>query len=189
MLYILGSTVKKVISSYVRSLFDFSMERDEFVSIKKSIEDLLRSEHKALDIFYTALSSPIFSKDDKYKVIDSLVDNLYLRNFLKVVTCNNKAKLLPLIFDRFITLVKDYHGQIDTEIKSTILLQKQQINELHTVLGNLLGKKPVIDNILDKSILGGLVIKTNSLMIDMSYLARLERLKNWSIDTINHSSI
>ena len=181
--------MKKAISSYARSLFDLAIEHDKLTSIKKSIEDLLCSSHETLYIFYATLSSPIFGKDDKYKIIDSLVDNLYLRNFLKVAVHNNKAKLLPLIFDQFITLVKNHYGQIDTEIKSTILLQKQQINELHAVLENLLGKKPMISNILDKSILGGLVIKTSSLMIDMSYLARLMRLKSRSIDAINHSFI
>ncbi len=103
-----------------------------------------------------------------------------IERFLTLLVKNNRFYLLPAIIANYQARLQQDNNEIEAELYSSILLQKQHIENISTIIAQKLNKKIIIKNIIDERILGGFMMKIGSKMIDCSLAKRLLLLEKES---------
>jgi F-type H+-transporting ATPase subunit delta len=177
----LKSTEVEILSQrYAKALFDFSIEKNLGEVLSQNFNSLsqLISENPELS---RALSSPITSKGGLTKALAEIADkagyNAEVKNVLKTLVDNRRTELVPYIANKLNALFDKKAGRINVEVKSASKLDDAQLSKISEKIEASVKAKPVIKNIVDESLIGGLTVKIGSKLFDDSIKGRLERLK------------
>ncbi|MCA7010390.1 ATP synthase F1 subunit delta [Wolbachia endosymbiont of Tribolium confusum] len=167
-----------LVSSYARALFHVSGRR--LGIIRKEVEFLLAFFKDQSDVF-VYLSHPMVSLLHKKEAILSINENLSesLVKFIMVTLANKRSRLLILILEKFLNLVRESENELEITIKSAEVLKKPDIKIITESL-NFLGKIIKVSNVVDPSILGGFVVRYGFNLIDASLKSYLDRLVDLS---------
>lgn len=164
---------------YARALFDLGVERNALGSVEAGIARLgealaASTELKAL------VSSPIVSRDDAKRAIAAVAATLKLdaltAQFLGVLAHNRRLAKLADIVRAFASLAAAHRGETSADVTSAHPLSAAQAAALSTKLKVQLGREVTINYLVDPAILGGLVVKVGSRLVDSSIRTRLHTL-------------
>ena len=97
-------------------------------------------------------------------------------NFLSVLATNRRLNQLPQIIRAFRTLAARHRGEAAAEVTSAHPLTDEQVGELKQQLRARMGRDVSVDLSVDPDLLGGLVVRIGSQMIDSSIRTRLNTL-------------
>ena len=129
---------------------------------------------------WTFIASPVMSSKAQVQVIQKMAVMLKLGklmiNFLKVVCHNHRLQDILFILEDFTARCKAATGVIDGTIETAVELPSQTITHLSKSLKQRLGKDVILHPSVDKTLLGGLVIRIGSFMIDASLKTQLNKL-------------
>jgi F-type H+-transporting ATPase subunit delta len=111
-------------------------------------------------------------------VVDICADKLdeQGRNFINILAENKRLPVLPEISELFDRLKAEQQKSVDVDVTSAFKLTKEQQTKLAQALGAKLDREVNITSSLDKSLIGGLVIRTEDLVIDGSVRGKLKKL-------------
>jgi F-type H+-transporting ATPase subunit delta len=98
------------------------------------------------------------------------------KNLLKMIIENKRLAIIPSLFTQYQHLKAQHQGYITVEIASPYPLHDAQIENIKDVLQQRLGKTIEIDQTIDKTLLGGWLIRTGDQIIDMSIKGRFQQL-------------
>ena len=98
-------------------------------------------------------------------------------NFLKLVAQNRRLHALPDIIKAYATLLSQSKGEVAGEVTSAEPLSDAQLSDLKAALKGSLGQDVALSTRVDSSILGGLIVKVGSRMLDNSLKTKLQNLK------------
>jgi F-type H+-transporting ATPase subunit delta len=98
------------------------------------------------------------------------------RNFIALLAENRRLALLPEILAQFEQLKANQQKSVDIDVTTAFELDEQQQQKLTQAIGAKLGREVKMTSQVDKSILGGVVIRSADLVIDGSVRARLAKL-------------
>jgi len=99
------------------------------------------------------------------------------KNFLKLLVHNNRLVLLPYIAKLFEAYKAEDEGYVEVEVFTAYGLSKEEKQNLSTRLGKTLGKKVHMNVIVDKSLLGGVLVRAGDKVIDGSIRGRLQHMQ------------
>ena len=152
---------------------------------KKKIDESMDSFLKLMDLknknadFEYFLSSPLISPIKKIKILEKISKKLNISNtfsnFLKTLADHNRLFAIEKIYNFYKNMIQEEINETNIEIISSINLKNEIKDKLKNEISTVTGKKIKIINIVDKNILGGLIIKINSLMIDSSIKTKLNK--------------
>jgi F-type H+-transporting ATPase subunit delta len=170
----------KVVKNYAHSLFiqakKESKENELFKSIKLFAE-ILRDFSMVNDM----LCSPIIDMSSKRNVVDSLTNKLKLEALLKqvlyVLIKNVRMNLFSKIADEYELLLMESRGIKFVQVSSASKLSKKEIEFIQDMLESELSKKVELEHSVDESLLGGVVIKYESNLLDCSVQGALDRIQ------------
>ena len=97
---------------------------------------------------------------------------------------NHRLALLPLITEAFLSLLSEERGEVTAEVISANALQENQLSAIKSALESSLERNVRLKTAIDPKILGGLILKIGSHMIDDSVKSKLERLQAISKNAI-----
>lgn len=165
---------------YAEALFQLSEEENITKEIYKQLNDVttLVKNNKELD---NALKSPLVSKTEKVELIEVLFNNKInknLKNFLKILVEKGRISSLKAIELTFKELLNDKHNIIEGTVISAIPLTNEKIKELEEKLSKKYNKNVTLENKVDASILGGVVVRLGNSQIDGSVKTRLDNIKD-----------
>ncbi|AKC32300.1 F0F1 ATP synthase subunit delta [Candidatus Pantoea carbekii] len=100
------------------------------------------------------------------------------QNLIKILAENRRLSILPIILQQFIQLRNTYEGIIEVNVISTHMLSNRQLKNIYLSMQKNLSCKIKLNCTFDQSIIGGIIIRIDDLVIDGSVRNRLERLKN-----------
>lgn len=164
---------------YAKALFSLGKELSQLDQIEQSLEQLRSIYDQSAD-FRTFVNNPAIPLDSKESTLDALFKkfngNDTTRKFCKALAQNGRISLLPLCIQQFQTLLTEDRGQITTEIISAAPIQESQITAITSALKKALDKEITVITKIDPSILGGIIIKVGSQMLDSSVKGMLEEL-------------
>lgn len=168
-----------VAQTYALSLFEVAQEEKKEELLLSQLEDVcaLAQEYPQL---LQLLSSPMVSKKERVKLIDEDFSgriDLYLLNFLKVLAEGGRITHLPEIEKEYREL---YYLQenIQEVIALTAVPMSQEMQEkLAAKLEKSTGKKILLKNQIDKSLIGGVVLKIGNRQMEDSVKSRLEAVR------------
>jgi F-type H+-transporting ATPase subunit delta len=98
-------------------------------------------------------------------------------NFLKLLVHNNRLNLLPYIAKLFEAYRAEDEGYVEVEVLTAYALSKEAKQEFTTTLEKTLGKKIHMNVTVDKSLIGGVLVRAGDRVIDGSIRGRLQHMQ------------
>lgn len=164
---------------YAVAFFDLASDAKLIDAVEADLNTLVAMLEQSKD-FLALVNSPIISRREQSSAIASIAKMVGLQNltsrFLGVLASNRRLELLPKVIKDFAVLASDYRGEISAEVKSAGPLSAAQLKELKSKLKVAVGQDVTIDTHVDESLLGGLVVKVGSRMVDSSLKTKLDNL-------------
>ncbi len=128
------------------------------------------------------LDSPIFSRDQQASAIGAIGNQMKLmpamRNALGLMASKRRLFVVPQMVEHLAAMIAEHKGEVTAEVRSAKALSDAQRDKLAETLQSAIGKTVTINATVDESLIGGLVIKVGSKMIDTSISAKLSSLQN-----------
>ena len=169
-----------IANRYAEALFELSEEENitkEIYNELNNVVDILKN-NKDLD---NVLKSPLVAKSEKVQLIETLFNtkiNNNLKNFLKILVEKGRISSLKSIELTFKELLNDKHNIIEGTVISAIPLTDEKVKELEEKLSKKYNKNVTLENKVDKSVLGGVLVRLGNTEIDGTIKTRLDGLKN-----------
>jgi F-type H+-transporting ATPase subunit delta len=165
---------------YAIALFDLALDEDKLEEVEAGLAQIEALLAESPD-FARLVRSPVFSSEDQARALMAVaaatgVAGLTV-NFLQLLVRNRRLFALRDIMAGFRRLLADHRGEITAEIISAIPLSAAQTDELKASLKAKTGKDVTLKLTVDPAILGGLIVKIGSRMIDSSIRTKLNALK------------
>lgn len=164
---------------YARALFDLAIEGKALAAVEASLKTLTEALAESADL-KALIGSPLVGRGAAGAAIAGVADGLGLdgltKNFLGVLAGNRRLALLPAIIRDFAALNAARKGEVTAQVTSAHKLTAAQQKALAAKLKAGIGRDVALDVTIDPSILGGLVVRVGSRMIDNSLKTRLENL-------------
>ncbi|ADZ72635.1 H+-transporting two-sector ATPase, delta (OSCP) subunit [Polymorphum gilvum SL003B-26A1] len=125
--------------------------------------------------------SPVFSAEEQLAALDALLAKAGISglaaNFVKLAARNRRLFALPDMIRAFRALLAEKRGEATAEVVSAVALSDAHVAALKDALAASTGKTVNISARVDPALIGGLVVKVGSRMIDTSLRTKLNSLK------------
>ncbi|MGY8985657.1 MAG: F0F1 ATP synthase subunit delta [Sphingomonadales bacterium] len=165
---------------YAKALFDLALEGKSIDRVSEDLEKIEALITASGDFLYL-ISSPIVSKTDQLKAVGFVSKELALEtiaaNFLGILAQNRRLGSLISVLASFKIFVAAYKGEVTADVVSAHPLSDAQTKALKKSLKATMSKEVNFDVRVDESLLGGLIVKIGSRMVDSSLKSKLENLK------------
>lgn len=175
-----NSEISGVAERYARALFDLSLEEKAIDATEADLGRIEAIMNESED-FMRLVKSPVFTSDEQLAAVSALLDKANIEgivgNFVRVVTSNRRLFSLPGIIKAFRKILSIHRGEQVAEVTSAQPLSNDELEALKASIKDALGKDIAIDAKVDPELLGGLVVKVGSQMIDSSVRTKLNSLK------------
>ena len=169
-----------VAGRYASALFELASEQGQVADVEASLVKFQRMLDGSADL-QRLVRSPVFSADEQSKAMSAIVEKAGIgglgSNFLRVIARNRRLFAVPDMIRSFRALASRARGEVMAEVTSALPLTSAQVNALKDTLRGSVGKDVQLDAKVDPSLLGGLVVKVGSRMIDSSIRTKLSTLK------------
>lgn len=164
---------------YARALFDLAIEGKALGAVEASLKSLTEALAESAEL-KSLLSSPLVGRGAAGAAIAGVADGLGVdgltKNFLGVLAANRRLALLPAVIRDFAALNAARKGEVTATVTAAHKLTAAQQKALAAKLKAGIGRDVALDVNVDPAILGGLVVRVGSRMIDNSLKTRLENL-------------
>lgn len=125
------------------------------------------------------LSSPSLTGEQQAQIVIDLCGdeiNSPLQNFIRILTANKRLDLLPEILGLFETLKANQEKTVDVDVLTAFPLAESTQRSIAKALKARLKREVNIRSEVDKSLIGGMVVRAGDLVIDGSVRGKLSRL-------------
>lgn len=161
---------------YAKAVFTLAIEQDKV----EHWEKMLALSSEVVSGLSALLSSPM-SPESLFSVVSNLCDGYIdeqAKNLIRIMAHNKRLGLLPSVLDQFIDLLNIHNNTTRVEVTSAIALNEEQSTRIITAMRARLQSNITLEYNVDKSILGGVVIRFGDSVIDASLRNRLEHLSS-----------
>jgi F-type H+-transporting ATPase subunit delta len=169
----------RIASRYSRSLLDLATSSDKLEAVKDDMNlvEQVCSESKELQVL---LRNPIIKSTDKKAVLQKIFSTTesLTQNFIAFLVDKNREEELPLVAENFISAYNQMKGIAKATIVSAIPLSEDTLSEMKTYVESLTGKSGLqLNNQVDPTIIGGVVIKHEDSLLDKSVSKELREIR------------
>ncbi len=175
-----NSVVTQIARPYAAALFDLAKSEGALDAVEAGLNELQTLSGES-DDFRRFLRSPVISADTKSGAVEAILGkanlNATVANFVKVVARNGRLFALPSIIKAFKALAAAERGEVSADVTSAAPLSAAQRKSLADTLKGKIGKTVTLTEHVDPSLIGGLVVKVGSQMIDSSLKTKLTAMK------------
>ncbi|MDC3257542.1 ATP synthase F1 subunit delta [Candidatus Pelagibacter sp.] len=170
---------------YSLALYELSKEDNSLDVVEAHSSSILELINSSKDFNYL-IKDPTSNQDDLISIITKIsdiyeVDNL-LKNFMTFLIRKKRFFYLEKILKSFIETCSEKRGEIKAEIHSAKELSNDELNKITNDLANNFSSKMKLNYKHDKSLIGGLIVKIGSTMIDTSIKNKLQQIENRMIE-------
>ncbi|MCY4305475.1 MAG: F0F1 ATP synthase subunit delta [Aestuariivita sp.] len=175
------SISKGIADRYATAVFEIAVENDHLEELEENIQDLSHILEISDDL-HDVIASPVIRRIEQRAVMAKVAESLNLsqtmKNLLFLMAEKRRLFVLPVLCQTIQEKIATFRGELTAEIKCAKELTKEQIDKLSNILTAKLGKDILMKVTVEKSLIGGLVVKIGSIMIDTSIAAKLDSLQN-----------
>lgn len=164
---------------YATALFELAREAKAIDKVETSLTTVRAALDQSAD-FKSLTTSPLIARGAATKAVTAVAKKLKLDDtttkFLGVLADNRRLAQLPAIMRAFRQLAANFRGETSADVTSAHPLSDDQVAALKQSLRQRIGRDVSVDLSVDPSLLGGLVVRIGSQMIDSSIKTRLHTL-------------
>lgn len=170
-----------IASRYATALFELSSETKSLDALEADIATLGAAMDDSED-FKSLLMSPLLTRAEQASAVDAIADKAGLgqstRSTLALMASKRRLFVLPQLLDALRAKIADAKGEVTADVTAAKKLTAEQEKSLAATLKERFGKDVMINMSIDESLIGGLVVRVGSKMIDTSIKAKLANLQN-----------
>lgn len=174
------SVLSQIARPYASALFDLAKADNSVAAVEQGLDKLLALASESPD-FARFLRSPVINTEEKAVAMHALLEkakaHTTVGNFVKVVARNGRLFALPAIIAAFKERAAGHRGEVAADVTSAAPLSAAQVKSLAETLKAKIGKSVTLTQHVDPSLIGGLVVKVGSQMIDSSLKTKLTAMK------------
>ncbi|HEX5453634.1 MAG TPA: F0F1 ATP synthase subunit delta [Stellaceae bacterium] len=175
-----GTGVSGLAERYAAALFELADERHALDGVAGDLRELRAMLHDSGDL-ERLLRSPVLSRDEQGRAIAAIADKAGLspltRDFLGVVAQNRRLFAAPAMIAEYLKKLAERRGEVTAEVTVAQPLDAARQATLTEQLRRAVGARVAIDLRVDPGLLGGMIVKVGSRMVDASLKSRLHRLR------------
>lgn len=165
---------------YVTALFELAQERKQLDQTAQDLKNLGRMIRESDDL-YRVIRSPMLTRAEQGKAMEGLLKKTGMgdltQRFVGVIIQNRRLFALPSMIHAFLGMLAKYHGETTAEVTSAVKLSARQLKDIAASLQKAVGGKVVVEAGVDPRLLGGLIVKVGSRMVDSSLNTKLQQLR------------
>jgi F-type H+-transporting ATPase subunit delta len=165
---------------YATALFDLADERRALDAVAAELQQIKRLLAESEDL-RRLVRSPVLSREEQERAMAAVLTEAgvsdLVRRFVGLVASNRRLFALEAMIDAFLAELARRRGEMVAEVTAAAPLSEAQERALVDQLKQALGAKVTIDVKTDPSLLGGMVVRVGSRMIDYSLKSKLARLQ------------
>ena len=170
---------------YSLALFELAEENNLLSQIEEQSLSMLNLINQSND-FYNLIKDPTINQKDLTKVINKIVENskfdTLFKNFLNFLIQKRRFFYIEKILKSFIETCSRKRGELKAELKSAKNLSSDEIDKITELLTKNFSSKIKLNYKHDESLIGGLVVRVGSTMVDTSIKNKLQQIENRMIE-------
>jgi F-type H+-transporting ATPase subunit delta len=174
-------SVSGVSGRYATALFELARDEKSIDAVKADLDrfDAMLADSADLK---RLVRSPAFSAGAQSKALTAVLERAGITgisaNFLKVLTANRRLFAVTDVIRAFRALVAKFKGEATADVTVAETLSDRNLDALKAALQAVTGKDVTLNVKVDRSIIGGLVVKLGSRMVDSSLRTKLNSIKH-----------
>ena len=176
-----GGIQASLAGRYATALFGLARDEQKIDAVTRSLDSIEEATRESAD-FRALTTSPLVARGAAAAAVAGVAQTLQLDStttkFLGVLADNRRLAKLPQVISAFRALAAAHRGEVTAQVTSAHPLTTDQVDALKQQLRTRIGRDVSVDLAVDSSLLGGLVVKIGSQMIDSSIKTRLNSLAN-----------
>ena len=170
-----------IASRYATAIFELARDEGALDQVR-SDADALASALKDSEEFRDLIHSPLYSRDEQQKAIGAIAEKMGLHqitaNTLRLMASKRRLFVLRGLIAELREMIAREKGEITADVTAATELSDEQRGKLAETLKASVGRDVNINLSVDESLIGGLVVKVGSKMIDTSIKSKLAALQN-----------
>ena len=170
-----------VAGRYATALFEIAKDSKALDKLEADVAAFEAALAESADL-REMLASPVYTREEQGKAIAAIAEKMGLgptvANTLGLMAQNRRLFVLPATLAQVKALIAAERGEVTAEVTAAKPLTKDQTEALAETLKASVGKDVKLDVTVDESLIGGLVVKVGSRMIDSSIRSKLAKLQN-----------
>jgi F-type H+-transporting ATPase subunit delta len=175
------SIISGMAGRYATALFELALENKAVDAVKKDLESFDAMVEGSADL-NRLVRSPVFGADEQLKALSAILDKAKIKglaaNFLRVITANRRLFAAREMIRGYRALVARHKGEVSAQITVAEKLSDKNLAALKSALKAVTGGKDIdLDVKVDPTIIGGLIAKVGSRMVDSSLRTKLNAIK------------
>ena len=176
-----ASTSTGVAARYATALFGLAKDAKKLPALEKdmgALKDALSASEALVDL----ISSPVYPRAEQAGAIGAIAKKMKLSpivsNTLGLMATKRRLFVLPALISALETMIADEKGEVTADVTAAKALTKAQSDKLAKTLSSTVGKTVKVNVTVDEELIGGLIVKVGSKMIDSSIRSKLSNLQN-----------
>ncbi|MEM5475405.1 F0F1 ATP synthase subunit delta [Pacificibacter sp. AS14] len=176
-----ASISRGIAARYATALFDLAKESNELKALESDVASLASALADSADL-NAVIASPVVSREEHGAVVAAISKKAnfssIMANTLALLAQNRRLFVLPQLVETLNAMLAEERGELTADVTSAKAMTKTQSDKLAKTLSAQFGKDVTINATVDESIIGGLIVKVGSKMIDTSIASKLASLQN-----------
>jgi F-type H+-transporting ATPase subunit delta len=170
-----------IAARYATALFELAKESKGLKALEGDIDALDTALAQSADL-KALISSPVYTREDQARAIAAIAKKMGLSslmaNTMSLMASKRRLFVLPYLTKSVQDMISVEKGEVTAEVTSAVKLSAAQAKDLAATLKASVGKDVKLKTAVDESLIGGLIVKLGSTMIDTSVKAKLASLQN-----------
>jgi F-type H+-transporting ATPase subunit delta len=166
---------------YATAVFELVKEAKGLKALEADVTSLGVALKDSADL-RALISSPVYSREDQTRAVGAVAAKMklspILTNTVGLMGQSRRLFVLPQLLAALEVMIADEKGEVTAEVTAAEALSKAQSDKLAKSLSASVGKTVKLNTTVDESLIGGLIVKVGSKMIDTSIRSKLASLQN-----------
>ena len=166
---------------YATALFELALEANALDAVKTDLDAFDALIAQSADLA-RLVRSPVFSSEEQVRALGAVLDRAGLRGlcaqFLLTIASNRRLFAVREIIKAYRALVARHRGEVAAQVTLAQAPSERHLAAIKEALNAVTGKDVMIDVKLDPALIGGLVVKLGSRMVDSSLRTKLNMIKH-----------
>ncbi|MGH1368481.1 MAG: F0F1 ATP synthase subunit delta [Maritimibacter sp.] len=166
---------------YAKAVFELAKESNKLKAVEADLDQLDAALADSPE-FVSLITSPVYSRSEQASSVAALAKKMKLSpsvaGVLGVMAEKRRLFVLPQLISALRIQIAEDKGEVTADVTAAKAMTKAQQDKLAKALKSSIGKDVKINLAVDESLIGGLVVKVGSKMIDSSIRSRLNALQN-----------
>lgn len=176
----MASQTKGLAARYALALYELADDQKALDAVASDLASFRQLVAES-DAFVRLIRSPVLSRADQTHGVAAICDkfgaNALTAKFLGMLATNRRLFALPDMITAYLAELARRRGEVAADVTSAVPLSDDQVKAVTDALRTVVGKKVSVNLAVDPSLIGGLVVRVGSRMIDSSLRTKLLRLQ------------